>query len=65
MHAIKTEKSDRGENSFLAELDRAECTYFDFVALYRTRGIKSAVDGILGLSPKKKGWGKDRFHFLS
>jgi hypothetical protein len=65
MHPIKTEIAVRGENGLLAELDNAECTYFDFVALYRTRGIKSAIDGILGLSPKKKGWGKDRFHYLS
>lgn len=65
MHPIKTEKAVYGGNTLLAELDKAECTYFDFVALYRTKGLKSSIDGILGLSPKKKGWGTDRFHFLS
>ena len=64
MHPIKTEKAIRGENALLTQLDTAECTYIDFVALYRTKGIKKAIDGILGLSPHKKGWGKDRFHYL-
>ena len=45
------------------ELKEKKCSMFQFLALYKSEGLNSKTDGILGLSPHKSDK-KQNFHYL-
>ena len=47
----------------LNELEESKCTDFNFVALYKAKGIKTS-DGILGLAPLNKKAKRNNFNYL-
>jgi len=55
----------KSPESMIKALDKAKCTDFNFIALYKAFGLQ-AYDGILGLSPiKKKFPERLKFNYLN